>query len=87
MRRTKRAILESAALPLSTASLAAIITAVNNHKTKSSTKDKVKKLVRNAALGAVVGGGLEAGRLGIKNILSNNSDLGDTTVDGNFVES
>lgn len=86
MRRTKRAILESAALPLSTASLAAIVTAVNNHKTKGRTKDKVKKLVRNAALGAVVGGGLEAGRVGIKNLLSSH-DLGDTTVDGNFVES
>ena len=86
MRRTKRAILESAVLPVSTASLAALVTAVNNHKTKSSTKDKVKKLVRNAALGAIVGGGLEAGRLGITNLLSKH-DLGDVTVNGNFIES
>lgn len=87
MYTTKRALLEHAILPAAGAGLSALITAVRMRNTKTSTKDKLKKLLRNATLGAIAGGGLEAGRVGISNILSPDNNVGNTTVDANFIES
>ena len=87
MYTTKRALLEHAVLPLAGAGLSALVTAVRMRNTKTSTKDKLKKLLRNATLGAMVGGGVEASRVGISNMLYPDNDLGNTTVDANFISS
>lgn len=85
--RNKRAVLEHLILPGVGASIGAVATLIQSRKTKANTKEKLKQLLRNAALGAVMGGGLEVGRVGISNMLKNSDEpLEGVTADGNFVE-
>lgn len=85
--RNKRAVLEHLIIPGVGAGIGAIATLIQARKTRSSTKDKLKQLIRNATLGAMVGGGLELGRVGISNMLAGGDEsLDSTTADGNFIE-
>lgn len=87
MNITKRAMLEHAVIPATGAGLAALVAAVRMRNVKVDTKDKIKRLARNAALGLLVGSGVEGARVGITNLTSKDiPDLGNTTVEGNFIE-
>ena len=84
--RQKRAVLEHMILPGAGASIATIATILQARKTKDSTKEKLKQIARNATLGAMVGGGLELGRVGISNLLAPNDEpLTGTRAMGNYI--
>ena len=85
--RNKRAVLEHLVIPGAGATIGAIATLIQSRKTKASTKEKLKQLIRNAALGAMVGGGLEYARVGISNAIKGQDEkLNNTIADGNFIE-
>jgi len=88
-RRKKAGIKDHLLLPGIGAGVGGLATLLHVLKSKSSIRDKIKKLVRNAALGAVIGGGVEAGRTGINTItdaLSDNTLIdGDPIADGHFL--
>jgi len=90
--RYKRAAMSShLVLPLAGGGIAGILTLLNMAKTKSSFKEKLKRLIRNAALGTLVGGGLEASRVGLTGLYDavKNEDVpidGMPTADGNFLK-
>lgn len=74
-------------LPAVGAGVSSIATLIGMSKTKDSLKNKLKRLMRNAALGATVGTGLELGRTGITNLLSPKEEIdGGATIDSNFVD-
>ena len=77
-------------LPAIGGGVAGLLTLLNMAKTKSSFKEKLKRLIRNAALGTLVGGGLEASRVGLTGLYDavTNDDVpidGMPTADGNFL--
>lgn len=89
-RRKRAGISEHLILPAVGGGASALLTLLSIAKTKGSIKEKLKRLIRNAALGTIVGGGLEAGRTGITGLYDafagNNALDGNTTADGNFLK-
>lgn len=88
-RRKYAGIKEHLVLPGVGAGISSLATLLYLTKTKGNIKEKLKSLVRNAALGAAVGGGLELGRVGINGIsdaLSDDTPIdGDPIADGHFL--
>lgn len=85
--RKHAALKDHLLLPAIGAGVGGVASLITGRKTKTTLLEKIKKLIRNAALGAVVGGGLEGARVGIKNIMDTGlgpTIEGDTTVDGNY---
>lgn len=90
-RRKRASISPHLILPMAGGGVAGLLTLLNMAKTKSSFKEKLKRLIRNAALGTLVGGGLEASRVGLTGLYDavTNENVpidGMPTADGNFLK-
>lgn len=87
--RKRAGIAEHLVLPGAGAGVAGLLTLLNVAKTKGSIKEKLKRLIRNAALGGMVGGGLELGRMGATGLydaIKGDKPIdGDPTADGHFL--
>jgi len=74
-------------LPGIGAGVSSIATLIGMRKSKDSLKNKLKRLMRNAALGATLGTGAELVRTGTKNLLSPKGEIdGGAIVNSNFVD-
>ena len=73
-------------LPAVGAGVSGLATLIGMRNNKDSLKNKLKRLLRNVALGTTVGTGLELSRVGVKNLISPKEEIdGGAIVDSNFI--